>query len=81
LNFGFLTEDVKIPSKKFLAIVLLYSSTFSWFFFFYGHYGDIFSSLGLGEAAGSMVFLGEALFLSFIVFFVVIGSLISEKYS
>lgn len=81
MKFGFLTEGIEIPSKKFVAVVLLYSSTFSWFFFFYGHYGDVFSSLGLGEVAGSMVFLGEALFLSFVVFFAIIGSLFSEKYS
>jgi len=64
-----------------VAVVFLFSSTFSWFFFFYTHYCGVFSSRGLEETTGSMVFLEEALFLSFIIFFAVIGSLISKKYS
>jgi MFS family permease len=81
LYFGFLTRDIKISSKKFIAIVLLYSSTFSWFFFFYAHDLDVFSSLGLGNAGSLTFFFEQTLFLSSVAIFAVIGSLISEKYS
>ncbi len=72
LNFGFLTEDVKISRKKFLAVTLLSSSSFAWFFIMYVYFNEMFSN-------SPMLFMGEALFLFFSAFSSLLGSLVSEK--
>ena len=59
----------------------MFSSTFSWFFFFFINYNNIFSDLGLGNNGSLLLYLGSAVLLSFLVFSAVIGSLLSEKYS
>ena len=83
MNLGFLTGNFNISSKKFLAILFLYLSTFSWFFFFYGNY-KFSSSADFGyQLLGFMdtsYVLTIAVFFSFIVAFAIIGSLIGERY-
>ena len=76
LNFRFLTEDVTIPLRRFLAVTILTSSTFAWFFLLYIFFDSIFLSL-TGDLFA--VHVGKALFLSFSAFSAIIGSLISEK--
>jgi MFS family permease len=76
LNFGFLTEDIKIPLRRLLAVVFLFSSTFAWFYIFHIYLLDkTFASLGPTQ----WLYLGKALFYTSIVFSAIIGSLISER--
>ncbi len=83
MSFRFLTGNVNISSKKFMAILFLYLSTFSWFFFFYGNY-KFSSSVDVGYRVigfrDTSFVLGEAIFLFSIVAFAVVGSLIGERY-
>jgi len=75
--------STNISSKKFMAILFLYLSTFSWFFFFYGNY-QFSSAVDVGyQVLGfrdTLFVLSEAVFLFCIVMFALIGSHIGEKY-
>jgi MFS family permease len=78
-----MTGNINISSKKFMAILFLYLSTFSWFFFFYGNY-QFSSAVDVGyQVLGfrdTLFVLSEAVFLFCIVIFALIGSHIGEKY-
>ncbi len=78
MPFGFLTENFRISSRKLVAIVLLISSTFVWFFFLDFSYFDIFVNT-ITEA--SLIYTGKVLFYGAACISAVLGSLISEKYN
>ncbi len=75
MNFGFLTEDVKIPIRKLLAVTLIFSSTLAWFYLFHAYLLDeIFVGFEI-----SWLYFGKALFYISIVASAIIGSLTSER--
>lgn len=78
MNLGFLTENVKIHSRKLVAVTILASSSLAWVFFIYYTLDTVFKSLPIDLFWG---YAGKALFLSFGGFFMIIGSMISGKVS
>lgn len=78
MNLGFLTEDVKIRSRKLVAVTILASSSLAWVFFIYYALDTVFKSLPIDLFWG---YAGKALFLSFGGIFMIIGSMISGKVS
>jgi len=76
LKLGFLTREVKISSRKMLAVTVLSSTSFAWSFFMVYSFATIFESF-----AGSpfWAYLGEALFFSFGALSAIIGSTLSER--
>ena len=77
MNFGFLTEDFKIPAKRLIAIIILFASTFACLVLFHIYIlGEKFLTLG---ADWSWYYLEIGFFYAAIAFSAIIGSLISER--
>lgn len=78
MRWGFLTEDVKIPPKMLLAIIILFSGTLVPIYLFHAVLFEyVFMSL---SGVQLWVCVGEALFYVSATFSAVIGSLISERF-
>jgi MFS family permease len=56
---SFFIRDMTISFRKHLAVTLLFSSSFAWFFVFYLHFGDIFTGFtsDFWSSIGSIIFL------------------------
>jgi MFS family permease len=78
MNLGFLTEDVKIHSRKLFAVTILVSSSLAWVYLIYFSFDSTFKSL---TSDPFWVYAGKALFLSFIAFSAIFSSMISGKVS
>jgi MFS family permease len=76
LIFKFLTGDIRIPSRRFVAVTFVTSGILAWFFLLEVYFVDIFSSF---TGNPFWVFIGEATFFGFGAFSALIGSVISEK--
>jgi MFS family permease len=76
MNLGFLTEDVKIHSRKLIAVTILVSSSLAWVYLIYYSFDSTFKSL---TSDLFWVYVGKALFLSSIAFSAIFGSMISGK--
>jgi MFS family permease len=74
--FKFLTGDIRIPSRSFVAVTFVTSGILAWFFLLEVYFADIFSTFTLSPF---WVFIGEATFFGFSAFSAIIGSVISEK--
>jgi MFS transporter, ACDE family, multidrug resistance protein len=75
-NFSALTDGIQISLKKFLSIVLLFSTTLSWFYIFNEY---VLGSILFKNLGTIWVTLGNLLFFVFIVASGLIGSSIIEK--
>ena len=76
--FGFLIRDFKISGKKFLAVLLLFFPSFTWFFLF-----DYFLRVNIGSYSTDelLVPIVQLLFFVSIVISAIIGSMLSEKWN
>ena len=75
---GLLKENVKISSRKVLAITILPSGTLAWVFFSYYIFEDIFKNITTDLF---WVYVAKALFFSFGAFSAIAGSMISKRIS
>ena len=75
---GFLTENLQISLRKFLALVFLFSSSFAWFLSFFNRFDDIFSLFINSEF---WLNIGNLLFLLSVIVSAFIGSIIVDKVS
>jgi MFS family permease len=74
---NFLTRDMTIPFRKLLAVTILFSSSFAWFFVFYRYFDELISP---GISLDSFWYnAGIVVFLVFIVVSAFLGSIIAEK--
>lgn len=78
MTLGFLTYSLKIPFRRFMAVILLFSPSFAWLY--------LMNSLVFEYTVGGgppspdyWVFIGEALFLMLFACSAIIGSMISER--
>ena len=76
MGLGLLTRDMTIPLKKLLALTIIFSSSFAWFFAFYTSYDDIFS---IFTTEALWLNIGSALFLISIVISAFLGSTIANR--
>ena len=68
---------MSIPPGKLLAVILLFSSSFAWFFVFYNYFEDMISP---GISLDSFMYnAGIVIFLIFTVISAFIGSILAEK--
>jgi MFS family permease len=77
LSLEFFTKDIKISTRRLVAVTLLFSNTLVWFYVFHDHLLD-----ALLRTPGVSLFyigVGTVFFYSFAVFSGLIGSLISER--
>lgn len=81
MNLGFLTKDLRISSRKFLAAILLNSGTLAWFFLFIIFMPDIFEAITPNDPLWSAHQTGEILFYAFAVLWSIIGSVIAVRIS
>ncbi len=73
---NFLTKGMTIPSRKLLAVTLLFSSSFAWFFVFYTYFDEIVSP---GSALSFWHSVGLLLLLVSIAVSAFLGSTIARK--
>ena len=73
---GFLTENLQISLRKFLALVFLFSSSFAWFLSFFNRFDDIFSFFINSEF---WLNIGNLFFLLSVIASAFIGSIIVDK--
>ncbi len=73
---GFLTENLKISKRKFLALVFLFLGSLGWFFSFYNRFNDIFSFFIKSEF---WLNIGNILFLFSIICSSLIGRMLTKK--
>jgi MFS family permease len=76
LNFGFLTQDIKISSRKFVAVTILSSGTLAWFFLIQVYLGEAFKNFAYNSFWPS---IATILFYGFSAFSAIIGSLVGER--
>lgn len=77
MQLGFLTRNVTIPLRKLLAVTILFSSTFAWFFVFWTYFDNIvFPTINIDSFWYNA---GIILFLVFTVLSAILGSGIAEK--
>jgi MFS family permease len=76
MKLGFLTKDLAISSKRFLAVTFLISGTLAWFFLLNAYLGDILTSI---TQDSFLVAFGQFLFYAFGVISAIAGSLICRK--
>jgi MFS family permease len=72
----FLTKDITIPFRKLLAVTILFSSSFAWFFVVYNYFDELISPGSFGSFwfnAGTVIFLVSIVVSAFI------GSAIAAK--
>lgn len=77
--FGFLTKGMIISKRKLLAVIILFSTSFAWFFVFYDSMNELISP---GISTDSFVY--NASIVSFLIFTIVsalVGSIISPKFN
>ena len=74
---NFLTKDMTISNKKLLAVILLFSSSFAWFFIFHQYFDNLISPGTSLDAFGYNASI--IIFLVCIVISAFIGSIIVEK--
>jgi MFS family permease len=77
MKFGLLTADFSISRRNFVAVTLLSSGTLAWFFVVFAYFQDIFT-LSV-KVDMFWINIGEAVFVTFAVLSVIIGSMIAEK--
>ena len=75
--FGFLTHGFEIPSKKLLALILLFFPSFLWFFLFDQFFRTVIESVTTNLV---WIYLGIALFYISMFSFAIVGSMLSEKW-
>ncbi|UCF45365.1 MAG: MFS transporter [Candidatus Bathyarchaeota archaeon] len=73
---GFLTENLQISFRKFLALMFLFTSSFGWFLSFFARFDDIFSFFINSEF---WLNIGNLLFLSSVIVSAFIGSMVVDK--
>jgi MFS family permease len=76
LNLEFLTKEVKINSRKMLAVTILSSTSLAWSFFMVFSFENIFKNF---TGNPTWTYLGEAFFLGFGALSAVIGAVLSNK--
>lgn len=76
MNLGFLRDDVRITSRKMIAVTTLASTSLAWSFFMVFCFTDIFKTI---VSTPTWVYLGEVLFLSFGAISAIVGGVISGK--
>lgn len=72
----FLAKGMTIPFRRFLAVALLFSSSFAWFFAFYTYFDDIFVVFNTDTF---WLISGNILFLISVVVSAVFGSVIAGR--
>ena len=73
---GLLKENVKISSRKLMAVTILPAGTLAWVFFSYYIFEDIFKSITTDLF---WVYTAKALFFSFGAFSAIAGSMIGKR--
>ncbi len=73
---SFLTENLQISFRKFLALMFLFSNSFAWFLSFFARFYDIFSIINNSEL---WLNIANLLFLSSIIISAFIGSVVADK--
>ncbi len=77
MNFGFLTEDFRIPAGRLVALIIMFASIFACFILFYLYVlHEKFLTLGV---VSSWYYVEIGVFHAAIAFSAILGSLISEK--
>ena len=78
LKFSILNFGLTISLRRLVAITVVASGTFAWFFVFENNFGFLFQNVTSNDF---VVAVGNALFLGFGAFSAVIGSMLSRKVS
>lgn len=78
MNFGFLTSGIQISVRRFLAVILLFSPSFAWF---YAINSIVFEhGPGVTPPSEGWILTGKALFLIAIALSAIIGSMICKRW-
>ncbi len=75
-EMNFLTKGMTIPARKLVAVTLLFSSSFAWFFVFYTYFDELASP---GSTSSSWHAVAVVALLASIVASALIGSVIAGK--
>jgi len=73
---GFLTENLQISLRRFLALMFFFASSFGWFLSFFTRFDDIFSVVINNEF---WLNIGNLLFLSSVIVSAFVGSIVADK--
>lgn len=73
---GFLTENLHITLRKFLALMFLFSGSFAWFLSFYSRFDDIFSFFINSDL---WLNIGNFLFLFSVIISAFVGSMLVDR--
>jgi len=76
---SFLTKNLKISSRKLVAVTLLNSGTLAWFFVIILNIEDIFKKITLGDPFWGEGGFCQLLFFGFAIFWAIVGSLVGRK--
>ena len=76
MNLGLLTESIKIPRKKFSAILLLNSGTLAWFFLLLRYFPALSEAITLNPSWSN---IGPAILFGSAIFWSIVGSFIGGK--
>jgi MFS family permease len=79
LNLGFLTRDLRISSRKFLAAILLNSGTLAWFFLLIYYLKEFFPAISLNDPLWSSYQIGECLFFGSAIIWAIVNSVIGSR--
>lgn len=80
MNFNFLTKNLRISSRKFLAAILLNSGTLALFFLLIINMEKIFAAATLNDPLWSPTYdVPEAMFFGFTILWSIIGSVIGGR--